>query len=150
MATITEAYNAIPHTTLSYQQKQKQLHKEQPTSYFTPIFIVIAICIAIAGMVAIQFVDRLFADNEFRNLMRMFCITIMVNIVIFIFLIMSFTHVKSTPGQQGPRGNKGPQGYLGTDGSLSMCGNTVLRASDVRKRIRESTNLDLTPPTIVE
>ena len=152
MATITTAYGSrsIPYkktlpTKLSFQKQQETVDK----SYFTPIFIVIAICISIAGIVVIQFFDRLFTGSKWRNLIRMVCITIIINIILGIFLIMSFTHVKSTPGQQGPSGNKGLPGNLGADGSLSMCSNTVLKASDVRQRIRASANLDLTPPTII-
>lgn len=118
--------------------------------YFTPIFIFVALCIAVAGFVVINFFDRFFAGTEFHMMFQLIGLTITLNVIVFAFLVMSFSKVKSTAGPKGPRGNKGPQGYSGVDGSLSMCGDFVLRSADIRQRTRASQNLDLTPPTIIQ
>ena len=149
MSTIT----TIPYNKLTSFNSKQSLHGTtqgtSTSSYFTPIFIVVALCIALGGMVGIQFFDRLFAGTEFRNAVRMGSITIIINIIVLAFLIMSFSQVKSASGPLGPRGNKGPQGNLGANGSLNMCGDTILRSADIRQHKRSSRNIDLTPPTII-
>ena len=52
----------------------------------------------------------------------MFGITILINIMILIFLVMSFSKVNLTQGPQGPQGNKGNKGNNGNDGTLAVCG----------------------------
>ena len=52
---------------------------------FTPIFIVIALCIFIAGIVGIQMLDRLFIGSKNLNAIRMFALAILINIIIYLF-----------------------------------------------------------------
>jgi hypothetical protein len=119
------------------------------STYFTPIFIVVALCICVGGIVILQMFDRMFAGSEFQNTVRMFGIAIILNILILTFLIMSFSRVKFEPGPKGPQGNRGPQGHEGDEGKLSVCGDHILTVSDVRKRTRDSQNLDLQNPYIM-
>lgn len=117
-------------------------------NYFTPIFIVVSLCICVGGIVILQMFDRMFSGSEFQNTVRMFGIAIILNVLMLAFLIMSFSRVKFEPGPKGPRGNRGPQGHEGDEGKLSVCGDHTLTVSDVRKRTRDSQNLDLQNPYI--
>ena len=118
-------------------------------SYFTPIFIVIAFCIAITGLVVTNFVDGIFMDSPYRKLIQLFCLCITLNVIIFVFLVMSFSKVKFAVGPKGPRGIKGLSGYIGKDGNLSGCGRNKVSVYDARQLDRKLQELDLTPPTIV-
>jgi hypothetical protein len=119
------------------------------SNYFTPIFIVVVLCICVGGVAILQVFDRMFAGSEFQNTVRMFGIAIILNIIMLAFLIMSFGKIKFEPGPKGPRGNRGLQGNEGDEGKLSVCGDHTLTVSDVRKKTRDSQNLDLQKPYIM-
>ena len=117
-------------------------------SLFTPIFIIVAICIFIVGIIGIQMVDKLFLGSPNLNAIRLFGITIILNIIIFVFIIMSFSKVKLAVGKQGPQGNKGAQGLYGVDGGINICKPNYQTAQD-KKAFEHSINyLDTKPPLI--
>ena len=88
---------------------------------FTPIFIVISLFITISCLVGLQFLDKLFVGSKNINTIRMFGITITINVLILIFLVMSFSKVRFAEGEIGPVGNKGEIGFMGKSGSLGIC-----------------------------
>jgi len=115
---------------------------------FTPAFIVLSICIAIAGLTGLQVLDRLFAGSKNINGVRMFGLTIIINIIILVFLIMSFSKVRFAEGEQGPKGNKGETGFNGKNGGLNACGLKYETVGE-KKAVENSKNfLDLKPPLI--
>ena len=117
-------------------------------SLFTPIFIIVAICIFIVGIIGIQMLDKLFIGSLNLNAIRLFGITIILNIIIFVFIIMSFSKVKLAVGKQGPQGNKGTQGLYGVDGGINICKPNYQTAQD-KKAFEHSINyLDTKPPLI--
>jgi hypothetical protein len=88
---------------------------------FTPFFIIITLIVFICGIVLLQFVSKLFIGSKNINAIYMFGITILINIIILIFLVMSFSKVNLTQGPQGPMGNKGDKGLGGNNGTLAVC-----------------------------
>jgi hypothetical protein len=116
---------------------------------FTPLFIVISLSIIIGGIVGIQLLDRLFAGSKNLNVIRMFGFSILLNIVILLFLIMSFSKVKLQQGYQGPQGNKGYQGYQGTNGGLQVCGKKYQTVEEKKTYERALNYIDLKSPLIV-
>jgi hypothetical protein len=121
------------------------------TSYqklFTPAFILIGLCIAIGGIIGLQVLDRLFLGSKNLNAIRMFGIGIIINIIILVFLIMSFSKVSFAPGGKGPTGNKGDIGYTGRDGGLDVCGNNYQTVEQKKSLERSLNYLDLKPPQI--
>ena len=115
---------------------------------FTPIFIIIALSICIAGIVGLQVLDRLFAGSSNLTTIRLFAISIMINIIILIFLIMSFSKIKFQMGPTGPMGNKGRKGDIGAPGGLQICGNNYQTVEE-KKAFEKSLNyLDLKAPLI--
>ena len=115
---------------------------------FTPIFIVISLSIFIAGIVGIQFLEKLFHGSNNLVSIKIFAISVLVNIVIFVFLLMSFRRVKFTPGKAGPTGNRGDRGSDGRDGGLSVCGVQYQKVQDKKQFERQLNYLDLKPPVI--
>jgi len=115
---------------------------------FTPIFITISICILIGGTVILQFLDKLFAGSKNLNAVRLFGITIMINVIILLFLIMSFSKVNVAPGSKGPTGNKGDVGNKGVDGGLDVCGNNYQTVEQKKSLERSLNYLDLKPPQL--
>ena len=115
---------------------------------FTPIFIIISLCILVAGLVGLQFLDTLFAGSKNINAIRMFGITILINIIILVFLIMSFSKVKFMQGMSGPTGNKGARGSEGEPGGLSVCGKKYQTVEEKKIYEKSVEELDLKLPLI--
>ncbi len=115
---------------------------------FTPIFIVCALCIFIAGIVGIQFLDRLFTGSKNLNAIRMFGFAILINIIILVFILMSFSKVKFTQGPHGPQGNKGSRGGSGKNGGLNLCNSKYQTAEEKKSFERANNYLDLKPPVL--
>jgi hypothetical protein len=113
---------------------------------FTPVFIITAIFLFIAGVVGLQLLDRLFAGSKNLNAIRMFAIAITINIVILIFIIMSFSKVKFAVGFEGPQGNKGERGIDGAPGGLTVCKPKAKTAQEQKALIKAQNYLDLKPP----
>ena len=115
---------------------------------FTPIFIVVSLIITICGVVFLQVMDRLFAGSQNLSIIRIFFIAILINIIILVFLIMSFSRIRIQKGPQGPVGNKGLKGYNGKPGGLQVCG-VNYQTIEEKKSVMKSLNyLDLKPPLI--
>ena len=115
---------------------------------FTPLFIIISLCIFIGGLVGLQILDRLFAGSKNLNGIRMFAITIIINIIILLFLIMSFSKVKFLEGPKGPQGNKGEHGYQGNNGGFQVCGK-IYQTVEEKKTFEKTVNfLDTSPPLL--
>lgn len=113
---------------------------------FTPIFIVIALMIFIGGIVGMQFLDKLFAGSKNLQAIRIFAISIVLNIIILIFIIMSFSKIKFIAGPSGPQGNKGERGGEGTSGGLVVCKPNPRTAREQKALKKSDQYLDLKPP----
>ena len=115
---------------------------------FTPLFILISISIFIAGIVFLQFIEKFLIGSKNLNGIRMFGFALIINIIILVFLIMSFSKVKFAEGPQGPQGNKGDKGYDGDDGGLNVCDKKYQTVEDKKNFERDVNYLDLKPPRI--
>lgn len=115
---------------------------------FTPIFIVVALALFIGAIVILQVLDRLFHGSKNLPMIRIFCISMILNILIIVFLIMSFSRVKLQTGPQGPTGNKGQQGYEGKPGGLQVCTKKFQTIEQKKTLIKSENYLDLRPPLI--
>lgn len=115
---------------------------------FTPIFIILALFIFIAGIVGIQLLDKLFMGSKNINAIRMFALAILINIIILLFILMSFSKVKFAPGAPGPQGNKGARGGYGKDGGFNMCNKRYQTAEEKKAFERSNDYLDLKPPVL--
>jgi hypothetical protein len=113
---------------------------------FTPIFVIITLMIMIAGIVGMQFLDKLFAGSKNLMAIRIFAISITLNIVILIFILMSFSKIKFAVGPIGPHGNKGDRGLEGSAGGLIVCKPNARTAQEQKALKKSDQYLDLKPP----
>ena len=117
---------------------------------FTPLFILIACIIFIGGILILQFIHKIFAGSNNLMAVQIFFIAIIINIIILLFLIMSFSKIKFEVGPIGPQGNKGERGFDGASGGINTCDIKVINAND-KKMFENSKNyLDLKPPLIID
>lgn len=117
---------------------------------FTPIFIVVAIMIFIGGIVGMQVLDRLFYGSKNLQAIRIFAISIILNIIILIFILMSFSKIKFVVGPIGPQGNKGGRGIEGSPGGLIVCKPNARTAQEQKALKKSDQYLDLKPPYLEE
>lgn len=115
---------------------------------FTPIFIIVALMIFIGGVVLMQFMDKLFAGSKNINAIRMFFIALIINVIILIFLVMSFSKVKFSSGIEGPQGNKGARGREGLPGGLNVCSQKYQTVGEKKAFEKSIDYLDMKPPVI--
>lgn len=112
----------------------------------TPIFIITALMILIGGIVGMQFLDKLFAGSKNLQAIRIFAISITLNIIILIFILMSFSKIKFAVGPNGPQGNKGYRGMEGSAGGLIVCKPNPRTAQEQKALKKSDQYLDLKPP----
>ena len=115
---------------------------------FTPIFIVISLCILIGGIVLLQVISKLFIGSTNLIAIQMFGITILINIIILIFLIMSFSKINFQIGSIGPTGNKGDKGRNGNHGGLQACNVRYETADEHKAYIKLNESYDMHLPLI--
>jgi len=116
---------------------------------FTPVFIIISLSIMIGGLVGIQFLDKLFHGYQNLNAIRMFGFTIIINLIILVFLIMSFSKINFAKGSDGPMGNRGNRGYIGKPGGMAICNKRYQTVEEKKNILKSESYLDLKPPKLM-
>jgi hypothetical protein len=101
-------------------------------------------------IVGLQMVDRIFRGDKDLNFYRMITIAIGLNLMIFVFLFMTFDKIQFAPGPQGPQGNKGNKGPSGYDKQFNACSKHVETSEDKKFRILRKQNAVAKKPAIVE
>ena len=116
---------------------------------FTPLFAIFALSILIGGLFVLRMIDGIFIGTPFLTAIRMFGITIILNVIILVFIIMSFARIKFERGPRGPKGNKGSRGYTGSEGKLQSCHSVYDTVQDKKAREMEMKYFDDRNPYIV-
>ena len=92
--------------------------------------------IALGGLATLLYLYNWLYKNPHRNIIILVGIAIILNLMIFTFCVISYSHVKVAVGPQGPRGNRGPKGYEGDPGSLAVCGDLTVSASEKKSKMK--------------
>ena len=71
-----------------------------------------------------QYIDKLYSSSPNINMIRIFAITVMINVMIFTFLVSTFSRVKNEIGIVGPKGSRGDTGLEGTSSKCAICSKT--------------------------
>ena len=116
---------------------------------FTPLFAILTIVILIGGLFLLRIIESLFIATPYLMALRMFGITIIINIIILVFIVMSFARIKFEKGPRGPRGNKGSKGYMGEDGKLVTCEPEYQTVQDKKAQIMDMNYFDNRSPYLV-
>lgn len=116
---------------------------------FTPLFAILTLAILVGGLFILRAIEALFIATPYLMPIRMFGITIIINVVILVFIIMSFARIKFEKGPRGPRGNKGGKGYTGEDGKLITCEPEYQTIQDKKAQIMEMQYFDDRQPYLV-
>ena len=92
--------------------------------------------IALGGLAVLLYLYNWLHNNPHRNMIIMVGVAIILNLMIFTFCVISYSHIKIAVGPQGPQGNRGPRGYEGDPGSLAVCGDLTVSASEKKFKIK--------------
>jgi hypothetical protein len=92
--------------------------------------------IGLGGLSLLLYLYNWLHNNPHRNIIIIVGIAIILNMMIFTFCVVSYSHVKIAVGPQGPQGNRGPKGYDGDSGRLAVCGDLTVSASEKKFQIK--------------
>lgn len=114
--------------------------------------VIILFVIFLAGLAFIRLLEGIFLGARNIAVIRMFGICITLNVMILVFLILSFKRVRFAPGPIGPKGNRGNKGYLGEYSSLNSCSvdTSVLKSGQKKHNIRRKEASYARYPAIME
>ena len=80
--------------------------------------------IGIGGLSVLLYLYNWLYNNPHRNMIIMVGVAIILNLMIFTFCVISYSHIKIAVGPQGPQGPSGANGYIGMDGPQGPQGPT--------------------------
>lgn len=86
------------------------------------ILIFIMISIFLIGVVIFKLVDNHFSKSPNLIVINMIVSCIIINIMIMVFLVKSFSKISIAKGPPGPKGNRGEMGNTGHPDSCGVCG----------------------------
>ena len=92
--------------------------------------------IALGGLAVLLYLYNWLYTSPHRNIIIIVGIAIILNLMIFTFCVISYSHIKIAVGPQGPQGNRGPRGYEGDAGRLAVCGDLTVSASEKKFQIK--------------
>lgn len=109
------------------------------------LLILLLICI-----ICVRFVESVFRNDKYLNFYRILTIAVGLNVMIFAFIIMSYSKIKFVPGPIGPQGNRGKKGPSGFSSMYNVCNNRVLNAGEKKYKILKKENSVAQYPSLVE
>ena len=107
--------------------------------------------IFICGLVILIFVDKNYLyKNENRSIILMVGISIVLNIMILVFCIISYSKMKVKSGDKGMSGIRGQKGNQGDNVGIPICGDMIVKASEKKFNIKNQQLQYPKKPYIIE
>lgn len=83
--------------------------------------ICIMLITAVIFVVLMMFFERYIVSTANKQLIRIMLFSLLLNVIILVFLIFSYSKITFEPGIQGPKGIKGRVGPRGRDSNIAEC-----------------------------
>jgi hypothetical protein len=134
------------------KQKEGSPIKDVKHNSNTITIVIILFVLALAGLIFIRFLEDIYMGSKNMTLIRMFGIAIIINVMILVFIIITFKRIHFAQGQVGPKGNRGNKGFHGNNSVLNSCnvGDTVLLSGQKKHNIRKRESSYARYPAIVD
>lgn len=118
----------------------------------TIIIVIIMFALSLLGLIFIRFLENIFYGSPNINIIRIFGLCIVLNIMILVFIVMSFKRIHFAQGPIGPKGNRGNKGHVGIDSTLNSCsvGNSVILSGQKKYNIKKKEASYSRYPAIVD
>ena len=118
----------------------------------TITIVIIMFGLSLSGLIFIRFLENIFYGSPNINIIRIFGLCIVLNIIILAFIIMSFKRIHFAQGPIGPKGNRGNKGHIGINSTLNSCsvGNSVILSGQKKYNIKKKEASYSRYPAIVD
>jgi hypothetical protein len=126
------------------KDKDKDIDKNKDIKTFehnsnTITIVIIMFVLTLMGIIGIRILDSIYYGTQYSDIVRMFGITILLNVMILVFLVISFKRIHFSRGPIGPKGNRGLKGYKGVESTLNSCNKntSILKSGQKKYNIRK-------------
>jgi hypothetical protein len=112
----------------------------------TLIIIMVGVCLVfILGML---YFEKYFKDKEQKMVISIFAILICLNIMIFLFLYLTFSKIRFREGPEGPKGIRGRRGLSGKYQGINLCHVQKPTLEQEKYEIQRRTNIRIQKPVL--
>ena len=111
--------------------------------------VVVLLMMLLFIVIGLKAVDNFFKGSKDKNFYRLITICLGLNVMIFMFLIMTFGKIQLAPGPQGPQGNRGDKGLRGNTNNFNTCHKQVMTSGDKKYKILRKQNAVAKNPALV-
>jgi len=134
------------------KQKQNSLIDENIHNTNTITIVIIMFILSLSGLMFLRFLENIFIGSPNINIIRIFALCIVLNIMILVFIVISFKRIYFAQGPVGPKGNRGNKGQQGLNSTLNSCsvGDSVILSGQKKYNIRKKEASYARFPAIVE
>lgn len=114
-------------------------------------FAIIGILLAITliCIVAMMFFERYFLTkkNE-KTIGRVILLCILINILILVFLVLTFSKIQFTIGPKGPKGIRGRTGHQGKMQGLNQCQKQGKTLGEMKYETEKNSQIQIQTPSL--
>ena len=114
-------------------------------------FAIIGILLAITliCIVAMMFFERYFLTKKNEKVVsRIILLCILINILILVFLVLTFSKIQFTSGPKGPRGIRGRKGHQGEIQGLNQCQKQGKTLGEIKYETAKNENIKIQTPSL--
>jgi len=114
-------------------------------------FAIIGILLAITliCIVAMMFFERYFLTKQNEKVVgRIILLCILINILILVFLVLTFSKTQFTPGPKGPKGIRGRRGHQGKMQGLNQCQKQGKTLGEMKYETEKGNQIKIQTPSL--
>ena len=114
-------------------------------------FAIIGILLAITliCIVAMMFFERYFLTKKNEKVVgRIILLCILINILILVFLVLTFSKTQFTPGPKGPKGIRGRRGHQGKMQGLNQCQKQGKTLGEMKYETEKGNQIKIQTPSL--
>jgi hypothetical protein len=114
-------------------------------------FAIIGILLAITliCIVAMIFFERYFLTKKNEKVVgRIILLCILINVLILVFLILTFGKIQFTPGPKGPKGLRGRRGHQGKMQGLNQCEKQGKTLGELKYETEKGNQIKIQTPSL--
>ena len=114
-------------------------------------FAIIGILLAITliCIVTMMFFERYFLTKQNEKVVgRIILLCILINILILVFLVLTFSKIQFTPGPKGPKGIRGRRGHQGKMQGLNQCQKQGKTLGEMKYETEKGNQIKIQTPSL--
>ncbi len=109
----------------------------------------ILLAITLICIVAMMFFERYFLTKQNEKVVsRIILLCILINVLILVFLVLTFSKIQFTPGPKGPKGIRGRMGHQGRMDGLNQCVKQSKTLGEMKYETEKSKQIKIQTPSL--